>query len=386
MLAQMNPLFLGLLVAGALVVVGVLIYNWLQERRARRRLEAAFRKTADSSVGAAGSSRVEPMLRSGDDVETASQQSVAIDTGETSEQELERLSLPDELADLSIEMPLSDPRADRSAVAPDPDIECVVALQLPRPLATATFASALMIRHAKPVRWLGRRGVGLPWQAIDAALPGPWHELAACLLLADRAGAARRADIETFLRTVDAIARDLSAGTALPDAAGEAERAEALDRYCADLDVQIGLTILKAEVGQIAGTRLRGVAEAAGFRLNATGYFDYLQEETGAVLFSLQNYKQEPFTPESLRVLTTPGVVLLLDVPRVADPVKVLDQMRLLAKRLTQTLEGVLVDDNRRPLTDAALAAIRGQVQATAAALRESHIDPGGSRALRLFG
>ena len=112
-----------------------------------------------------------------------------------------------------------------------------------------------------------------------------------------------------------------------------------------------------------------------------------IQEETGTTLFSLENYKQEqPFTPENLRNMSTAGVVLLLDVPRVTDPVKAFDQMRLIAKRMAQTLETALVDDNRRPLTDTALAAIRGEVQATAAALRESHIDPGGPRALRLFG
>ena len=70
----------------------------------------------------------------------------------------------------------------------------------------------------------------------------------------------------------------------------------------------------------------------------------------------------------------------------VADPVKVFDQMRLVAKRLAKSLEGVLVDDNRRPLDDAALSAIRSQVQTTAAALRAAHIEPGGTRALRLFG
>ena len=120
--------------------------------------------------------------------------------------------------------------------------------------------------------------------------------------------------------------------------------------------------------------------------MNAGGQFEYLQEETGAVLCSLQNYKQEAFTIESLRAMTTPGVVLLIDVPRVVEPVRVFDQMRLIAKRLAKTLDAVLVDDNRRPLDDAALSAIRGQVQATAAALHEANIEPGGPRALRLFG
>ena len=78
--------------------------------------------------------------------------------------------------------------------------------------------------------------------------------------------------------------------------------------------------------------------------------------------------------------------MLVLDVPRVADPPRTFDQMKLAAKRLAHTLGAELVDDNRRPLDDAALAAIRKQVDAAAEALRESGIEPGSPRALALFG
>ena len=371
----MNPLFLGLLVAGFALVLGVLVYNWLQERRARRRIGAA------SSHGGAGRERAEPAWRTGAD-SGAAPQSVAIEHAPADEQDEDPVD--DEMSDETLPQPLSvAPRA-RDGIAPDPDIECIVLLHPAVPKPSAAMGQAHALRQPKPVRWLGRRAAGLPWQAIDAAA-GPWQEIAACLLLADRSGAASRSDIEAFLNVVADTAASFSAPCVLPDASDEAARAEELDRFCADLDVQIGLTILKGDLGQIAGTRLRGVAEAAGFRLNPTGHFDYM-DETGAVLCSLQNYKQEALTIESLRALTTPGVVLLIDVPRVADPVRVFDQMRLLAKRLAQTLEGVLVDDNRRPLDDAALSAIRVQVQATVAALRAAHIEPGGTRALRLFG
>jgi FtsZ-interacting cell division protein ZipA len=171
-----------------------------------------------------------------------------------------------------------------------------------------------------------------------------------------------------------------------PDPEREAMRAEALDRFCATLDVQIGLTLLKTGAATIPGTRLRGVAEAAGFRLTDNGRFEWVQEETGMVLFSLQNYRSEPFTVDNLRLTSTPGAVLILDVPRVADPVRVFDQMKLAAKRLMTTLDATLVDDNRRPLTDASLAAIRQQVETTASALRESRLDPGSPRAMALFG
>jgi FtsZ-interacting cell division protein ZipA len=60
--------------------------------------------------------------------------------------------------------------------------------------------------------------------------------------------------------------------------------------------------------------------------------------------------------------------------------------MKLAARRMAQTLDAKLVDDNRRVLDDGALNAIRDQVRSTAAALREVHIEPGSPRALALFG
>jgi hypothetical protein len=378
----MNPLFLGLVAAGVVLVIGVLLYNWMQERRVRRRIEAAFSRPDEGPRGDVhGADRVEPMLDPYDEAP----QSVAVETAA----EDEDMPLPDmseELSDEPLAHVAPGTRAERSGLAPDPDIECVALLQPAQAMSTADLGAALSPGGAKPLRWLGRRSVGTAWQLIDGSSQGPWQEVAACLLLANRAGSASRVEIEAFQRVVSSVAASVGAPNTKVDVAAEADRAAELDRFCADLDVQIGLTILKSELGQIAGTRLRGVAEASGFKLNPAGYFEYSQEETGATVYTIQNYKQEPFTIESLRRTSTPGIVFLLDVPRVADPVRVFDQMRLTAKRMTQTLEGVLVDDNRRPITDTSLAAIRSQVQATANALREANIDPGGQRALRLFG
>lgn len=370
----LNPLFIGLVIAGVVLVIGVVVINWVQERRVRRRIDATFPKPAASRDG----DRVEPMLSGTGSAGATATVDASTDIAEEppaadSDAEIEALR----------EIPV---RAEADSVAPDSDVEVVIELEPKQPVPTATLADVLASRFGKPVRWLGKRAPGLPWQPIDGSSTGPWQVLAACLLLANRAGAATREQIDQFLLAVSQLAASLATQVSLPDAAAAAERAEEIDRFCADLDVQIGLTVLKAETGQIAGTRLRGVAEAAGFRLTPAGQFDFVSDETGATLFSMQNYKQEPFTVESLRALATPGVVFLLDVPRVTDPVRVFDQMRLAAKRMTHTLEGVLVDDNRRALNDASLGAIRGQVQATAAALREAHIDPGGPRALRLFG
>ena len=77
-------------------------------------------------------------------------------------------------------------------------------------------------------------------------------------------------------------------------------------------------------------------------------------------------------------------------VERVDDPEdkrsRLISLTPLAAKRLAHNLGAELVDDNKRPLDDAALASIRKQVDGAAEALRESGIEPGSPRALALFG
>ena len=414
----MTSLQLGLIIGGIVLVIGVIIYNWMQERRVRSRRASAFDKAgptaADNARSQRSAGRVEPTLARGDDVDDAlpiRETPVSAHAGRAVDDRMlddaERFVPPVDFAPARNEdfiEPGAEPLPEETAGAvpasamslrgampdkaaqPDPDAECIVTLEPQHPIASAELGVGLHSRLGKPLRWLGRTGPGMPWQTLQPETPGEFSEIVACLLLADRAGAVTRPLVERFIRLVSEVAATLPAGVVVPDAQSEAERAERLDRLCADLDVQIGLTVLKAAPGTIAGTRLRGVAEAAGFRLGDNGRFDWIQEDTGSVLYSLQNYRSEPFTAESLRLASTPGAVFILDVPRVADPVRVFDQMKLAAKRMTKTLDAALVDDNRHPLDDASLAAIREQVQATAAALREINVVPGSPRALALFG
>ncbi|MEO8675789.1 MAG: cell division protein ZipA C-terminal FtsZ-binding domain-containing protein [Casimicrobiaceae bacterium] len=402
----MTSLQLGLIVAGIALVIGVVIYNWFQERRVRRRIKEAFRDTgpdraaSDSRASAVrGAARVEPTLQRGESA-SALPENPPPDTGVIADDApyeppldiqariASDLSSDTDDAGASEAFPVDmKPSAiDRNLRDPDPDIECVVMLQPVRPVSAGAIASGMHARLGKPLRWFGRRSPESPWQLLKSDTAGEFAEIVGCLLLADRSGAASPQLIDAFARLAGNVASSVPAAIVPPDGARDAARAETLDRIGADVDVQIGLTVLKAGPATITGTRLRGVAEAAGFRLTDSGRFDWIQEDTGAVLYSIANYRPEPFTADALRASSTPGAVFLLDVPRVADPVRAFDQMKLAAKRMAQTLDAVLVDDNRRPLDDAALAAIRDQVQATAAALRQVNIEPGSPRALALFG
>ena len=401
----MTTLQLGLIAAGVVLVACVMLYNWAQQRKLKRKVRAPAKTDPTPKAPAR---RTEPTLSA---PELRRDVPPAMGRGESRGEDASRPSpqraAPSVQRDAppTISVPKTEavppgasapeltpgdlaamlPRTERLA-EPDPDAECLVTLQRARPISLQELESAMQLRVGKPMRWFARTTSRDDWQLITNESGGPWTEFVVGMLLADRAGAVTKAQLERFIRNITDAAADLDGKCLVPDADAELARAETLDRLCADVDVQIGLTLLKAGPAMIPGTRLRGVAEAAGFRLTDSGRFEWSPEEGGPVLFTLQNLRGEPFSAESLRTSSLPGVVMVLDVPRVHDPLRVFDQMKLAAKRMAQTLDATLVDDNRRPLTDAALGAIREQVGGTAAALKAMNVDAGSPRALALFG
>jgi hypothetical protein len=60
---RLSTLQIGLIVAGVLLVAGVIVYNAWQERRIRRRITSAFRKPDTAAPQPDGGLRVEPTMR-----------------------------------------------------------------------------------------------------------------------------------------------------------------------------------------------------------------------------------------------------------------------------------------------------------------------------------
>ena len=111
----------------------------------------------------------------------------------------------------------------------------------------------------------------------------------------------------------------------------------------------------------------------------------YFRNDDGVALYSLCNLDSEPFTPESIKTLSTHGVTLLLDVPKTPGGARVFDQMLAQARQMASALGGLVVDDNRRPFTDAGAEAIRSQLKDIYQRMDAMHIPAGGNLAARLF-
>ena len=79
------------------------------------------------------------------------------------------------------------------------------------------------------------------------------------------------------------------------------------------------------------------------------------------------------------------GVTLSIDVPRVGDGIAAFDRLLLFARQLAAAEDGVLVDDQRAPLGEAALRAIRAKIGEFQQKMAAQDIPSGGRRAMRLY-
>jgi cell division protein ZipA len=75
-----------------------------------------------------------------------------------------------------------------------------------------------------------------------------------------------------------------------------------------------------------------------------------------------------------------------MNVPCVSQPASMFDRMIETAKRLCRVLDGQLLDQDRKPLTDKGIGIIRAQIDDIGDSMRAFGIVAGSPTALRLFG
>ncbi|MBI1966030.1 MAG: cell division protein ZipA C-terminal FtsZ-binding domain-containing protein [Betaproteobacteria bacterium] len=349
----MSDLQLSLLAIGALVVAAVCLYNWMQERRFRRRLRRAFGDAPD-----------DVLLRSG--IESV-------------------------LADGRLEPQLDPATAAGGRDRPpapgfDAMLDYVAGIDSSAPIAEPAV-DELMSKIAdcgKPVQVRGYDAESGEWEEVLRGAGGGYSGLRIALQLVNRSGPVNAAQLSSFCDAVRSCADRAAASAACPDTRAALATARELDAFCSNVDVAFGFNIIAREGDTFAGVRIRALAESAGFKLESDGVFHF-PDEHRRTAFTLDNHEPAPFLPERIKTLSTHGITVLLDVPRVADGPKVLDRMHEIARGLATTLGGRLVDDNRAVLNETSIARIREQLRSIHAAMEARGIPAGGVRALRLF-
>jgi hypothetical protein len=235
---------------------------------------------------------------------------------------------------------------------------------------------------ARPIHWEGFDSAFGGWER-PAAQKG-YARVRAGLQLANRGGPATAEEIGAFFEGMQEIALALSAEINLPDPAEAAQRGADLDRLCSEVDVQVGLNVVATGGETLPGTKIRALAESAGMQYGKDGRFHRLSEG-GAEVFGLANLEPMPFHAETMRGLATQGVTVLLDVPRAPATPATFRAYVEFARKAEQSLGGSLVDDNRKPINQAALDSIAMQLEAIHNTMSARGIPAGSPLALRLF-
>lgn len=392
----MSELQIGLVIVGVIVVAAVYAFNRLQEGKYRKRAERAFsQRHADVLLepGGEAGARLEPQFGAetaeavnspnvtpAPEIETATETRTSDEVGRIESARL-RPSAPVQ--------PVAKPTSakpgyvDEGPAVQESAIDYVAEIEALVPIPPAKFAElrGRLNEIGKTVHCAGYNPRTAAWE--NARREADYPRLLCTIQLADRQGAISEAQLRAFRDAITEFASANRANFECPPVQPALTAARKLDQFCIDADIAIGINVV-AENKPFSATKVRALAEAAGMRLEHDGAFHYFNEH-GAALFTLTNRDPAPFFPEQVKNISTRGVTLLLEVPRVADGVRVLNQMVGLGRSFAAALGGVLVDDNRRALGDAEFAKIRDQVSATHAAMDAQRIAAGSADALRLF-
>jgi FtsZ-interacting cell division protein ZipA len=359
----MKELQISLLLIGLVAMLAVYGYNWLQQRKYRKRFGAAFEQQHEDALHHPAPNQ--PLVQEAEKGELA--------------------QVPQE-----VQSALDDaPRglaADGICALLDEATDYVAVLTFNTPEGADDLALLWQKRFdfGKSVHVCGLNATTGAWEKVVADSRLFYAAFKLTLQLTDRAGPVSEVRLSDFCDTVRNIAANMGAAAQLPDVAAACRRAEQLDAVCASVDQMVGLNILPSGERVFSGNEVARVAEQHGFSLQADGAF-HLPDEQGHTLFSLNNYEDAPFHHHNLPQMWVKGLTLLLDVPRVERPAERFDEMAVLARQLAMELRAGVVDDRRVALGEAGFAQIRAQIAGIEERMLAGGITPGSAQARRLF-
>ncbi|HSJ97341.1 MAG TPA: cell division protein ZipA C-terminal FtsZ-binding domain-containing protein, partial [Myxococcota bacterium] len=233
--------------------------------------------------------------------------------------------------------------------------------------------------HTTPIHVEGI--VDEQWHPIHASPRQSWRELRVGLQLASRSGPVGEDEIERFNAAIAEFAGAVGAVSQREAPAAAAARARDLDRFCADADIEVAVNVIGQFGATFAVARVRSLALEHG--MSETGAGDLVAfAADGYPEFSIRRF-DDARAKASGAYYT--GITFALDLPNAADPASALADMVAVASSLAEKLGGQLVDDNRRPLTEAGLASIRRSLEKIVQDMEAHGIPAGSPLARRLF-
>ena len=366
----MSDLQVALLAIGGAIIVAVIAYNKWQERKYRRldgsnfgisgapevpeEIESAARNVVATSPPDA---RIEPGLPDQDDGAVGAMVGGAVINSSSAIGQIDLRSSPIDWCGLLIFQEL---------ISGAKVIE----------LAANIFANV-----GKTVRLEGFESDATGWLPLTHVAQVSY--LRVSVQLCDRHGVIQREELGGFLGALSSLAGHLGGEVRHESIDVGMERAQEIDQFCAETDVQIGVNVV-ARSGKFDGKLLDFVALAIGGVSEPDGSYIY-RDSRGVSVIRMSNLESPKFFKDAMPSLRTAGVTFEIDVPRTIGSPTLVDELFALATEFAGKVEGRVVDDNQRDLTPASRAGISSALEAIEGVMKARGIVPGEALALRLY-
>ncbi len=359
----MSDLQLALAAVGVVIVGGVLAFNVMQERRARGKAERDFGEPAPDALLETPPARREPTMNA---------------TPGSAPAAVVRAPAPDETSPhlQAQELAESAPAAEVSS-----RIDTVAVILADDPIMSEQLQPLLaaLAGFGKPVHVEGI--VDEQWHPIETSPRRSWRELRVGLQLANRHGPVAAEDVERFNRTIADFAAAVNAVSQREAPAAAASRAREVDAFCAETDIEVAVNVVGQFGATFAIARVKALALENAMSETASGELVRFTPD-GHPGFVLRRFDDANAKPSNTYYT---GLTFALDLPQVAEAPLVLAEMVRVAGIFASTLGGQLVDDHRKPLTEAGLASIRRSLEKIFHEMETHGIPAGSPLARRLF-
>jgi FtsZ-interacting cell division protein ZipA len=220
------------------------------------------------------------------------------------------------------------------------------------------------------------------WHVVDDTVVEAFKQVACSLQLADRGGPVAKNLLNKFQFAVEDTGLALNTHVEWQGSGDAMQRAIELDQFCIEVDQMISVHIAQADA-PIHGTKFKGLAEANGMALKNDGKFYFYVND--AVLYTAIDTNNIPFTAEGLRSNVLKSITLQIEIPKVNNCEQVFNQMIVMAQKMASSLGANLVDDNQKPLGDLQIEKIRQQLKVIHATMVARGVMPGSPSSMRLF-
>lgn len=282
--------------------------------------------------------------------------------------------------------PRVEPVLRRTGPRLDPLIDVVVSLPL-----EVRYAGDSVLAHLPATRRAGSKpffieGLNHATGEWEPPMAGQtYREFQAGVQLANRTGALNEIEYSEFIQKVQAFAEAIGAVADFPDMLDAVNRARELDQFASRHDAQLACHL-----------HARGAAWSVGYIQQHAARHGFVpggvsgrlvlpaQEEGAPPVLTLQFDPQAAFADDPAQAVVR-DVTLAFDVPQTAASEAPFAAWQASAQALALGMDAAVVDDEGRPLTAEAFAAIGQELERLYQALEARGLPAGSPAARRLF-